>query len=48
MQRMRRRAFKTKLFVPPPSLLIDCVNEQGTDTDQLAGSQDSRHRIQQQ
>ncbi len=45
---MRRRMFKAKLHVPLPGALIDRVCKQGTDPDQLAGLQDTGHRIQQQ
>ena len=48
VQRVRRRAFKAELRVPLPGTLVDRVNEQGTYSDQLAGLQDTCHRVQQQ
>jgi len=48
VQRMRRRAFKAELRIPPPGVLVDGVNEQGTDADQLTRLQYTRHRVQQQ
>ena len=45
---MCRGVFKAELRVPIPGALVDRVNEQGADPDQLAGLQDTGHRIQQQ
>ncbi len=48
MQCVRRRAFKAKLRVPLPGLLIDRMHEECTNPDQLAGLKDSCHAIKQQ
>jgi hypothetical protein len=45
---MRRGSLEAKLGIPLPGLLVDRVNEQSTNSDQLARGQDAGHRIEQE